>query len=42
MATSAGVRNPLQSEDDAFRLVLFIAAALIAIVVIVVLVDVVF
>ena len=36
------VRNPLQSEDEAFRAVLYIAAALIAILVIVAIVDVVF
>jgi hypothetical protein len=36
------VRNPLQSEDDAFRVVLYVAAAAIAILVIVVLLDVLF
>ena len=35
------MRNPLHSEDDAFRFVLYIAAAAIAILVIVVIVDVV-
>ena len=36
------VRNPVQSEDDAFRVLLYIAASLIAIVIIVVILDVIF